>query len=674
MKRVLATLAVTLAAAAAGVGSAFAGTPVQSSTQSTATDQAALAASDAVQIAPSNGTLVVRVLSPGSDGTVTQTNNAASSANAGNTATTTQNGAQTQASACGCASPAAAMTQAAQNGDVDGVIAAASQLAPTTDSTSPVTQPAPASSTGVQASGQAASTDQAAAADSSATQVAPSNQNVDVRVLSPGNGGSVSQTNNAASSASSGNTGTTTQTAGQSHGGSGVQSSVQHSGTGQESAALSETKQIKPSNSNVSVRVLSPGNNGDVSQTNNAASSAISGNTATTAQTATQNQSGSGCGCEGKGGVQSSDQSAHTGQASLADSTATQIHPSNDNGAIGIGTSKDDHQGCGCDGSSREAIAPILGAVSQTNNAASSASSGNTGTTTQTAGQSQGGAGVQSSVQHGGTHQHSAALSEANQFGPSNSNGPVGIGSAGNTGNVTQANNAVSSANSGNRATTAQTATQNESGSACGCEGKGGVESSDQSAHTGQASLAGSSATQIHPSNDNGAIGIGTSKDDHQGCGCGGSSREAIAPIAGAVSQTNNAASSASSGNTGTTTQTGTQAQSGSSCGCTDTWGYTDRSQEPPACGCHGTGVQASGQSAQTDQGSLAHSKAEQIDPSNDNGPIGIGSWGNGENVSQTNNAASSATSGNTATTSQTGTQSQPGTNVQALGQQAWTS
>src|SRR3954447_4959042 len=502
MKRVLATLAVTLAAAAAGVGSAFAGTPVQSSTQSTATDQAALAASDAVQIDPSNGNPVVRVLSPGSDGTVTQTNNAASSANAGNTATTTQNGAQTQASACGCASPAAAMTQAAQNGDVDGVIAAASQLAPTTDSTSPVTQPAPASSTGVQASGQAASTDQAAAADSSATQVAPSNQNVDVRVLSPGNGGSVSQTNNAASSASSGNTGTTTQTAGQSQGGSGVQSSVQHSGTDQQSAALSETKQIKPSNSNVSVRVLSPGNNGDVSQTNSAASSAISGNTGTTAQTATQNQSGSGCGCEGKGGVQSSDQSAHTGQASLAGSTATQIHPSNANGAIGIGTSKDGHQGCGCDGSSREAIAPIPGAVSQTNNAASSASSGNTGTTT----------------------------------------------------------------------------------------------------------------------------------------------------------------------------QTGTQAQSGSSCGCTDTWGYTDRSQEPPACGCHGTGVQASGQSAHTDQGSLAHSTAEQIDPSNDNGPIGIGSWGNGGDVSQTNNAASSATSGNTATTSQTGTQSQPGTGVQALGQQAWTS
>src|SRR4051812_2368023 len=246
MKRVLATLAVTLAAAAAGVGSAFAGTPVQSSTQSTATDQAALAASDAVQIAPSNGTLVVRVLSPGSDGTVTQTNNAASSANAGNTATTTQNGAQTQASACGCASPAAAMTQAAQNGDVDGVIAAASQLAPTTDSTSPVTQPAPASSTGVQASGQAASTDQAAAADSSATQVAPSNQNVDVRVLSPGNGGSVSQTNDAASSASSGNTGTTTQTAGQSQGGSGGGWAGQGSGHAPGQAAPAGPERVQP--------------------------------------------------------------------------------------------------------------------------------------------------------------------------------------------------------------------------------------------------------------------------------------------------------------------------------------------------------------------------------------------------------------------------------------------
>src|SRR5206468_3019890 len=102
MRRVIATLAVTLAAAAAGVGSAFAGTPVQSSTQSSTTDQAALAASDAVQIQPTNENLVVRVLSPGSDGAVTQTNSAASSAASGNTGTTTQNATQAQAASCGC--------------------------------------------------------------------------------------------------------------------------------------------------------------------------------------------------------------------------------------------------------------------------------------------------------------------------------------------------------------------------------------------------------------------------------------------------------------------------------------------------------------------------------------------------------------------------------------------
>jgi hypothetical protein len=175
MKRVIATLAVTLAVAAAGAGAAFAGTPVQSSTQSATTDQAALAASDAVQVDPSNENLVVRVLSPGTDGSVTQTNNAASSGTSGNTATTSQTAGQTQAASCGCAVSPTTMTDAAQNGDPAGVLAGATQLAPATTA-------APA---GVQSSDQSASTDQSSLAASSAAQVDPSNQNIDVRVLSP---------------------------------------------------------------------------------------------------------------------------------------------------------------------------------------------------------------------------------------------------------------------------------------------------------------------------------------------------------------------------------------------------------------------------------------------------------------------------------------------------------
>ena len=58
----------------------------------------------------------------------------------------------------------------------------------------------------VQSADQSASTGQASLAASSATQIEPSNQNISVRVLSPGDGGSVSQSNSAASSAYAPNT------------------------------------------------------------------------------------------------------------------------------------------------------------------------------------------------------------------------------------------------------------------------------------------------------------------------------------------------------------------------------------------------------------------------------------------------------------------------------------
>src|SRR5207302_581476 len=54
---------------------------------------------------------------------------------------------------------------------------------------------------GVQAASQSATSEQQASAASGATQVDPSNTNIDVRVLSPGDHGSVSQTNSATSDA-----------------------------------------------------------------------------------------------------------------------------------------------------------------------------------------------------------------------------------------------------------------------------------------------------------------------------------------------------------------------------------------------------------------------------------------------------------------------------------------
>src|SRR5690242_6420236 len=96
MKRWMTTLVATVAVFAATAGTALAAGPVQSSTQSSSTNQAAIAASSAVQIAPTNENISVRIGSPGTNGAVTQSNNAASSANATNTATTTQGSTQTQ--------------------------------------------------------------------------------------------------------------------------------------------------------------------------------------------------------------------------------------------------------------------------------------------------------------------------------------------------------------------------------------------------------------------------------------------------------------------------------------------------------------------------------------------------------------------------------------------------
>ena len=102
MKRLITALAATVAALTAATGTAFAADPVQSATQSSSTDQAALAASSATQVDPSNQNISVRVLSPGNDGAVSQSNEASSSATAANTASTTQNANQALGTGCGC--------------------------------------------------------------------------------------------------------------------------------------------------------------------------------------------------------------------------------------------------------------------------------------------------------------------------------------------------------------------------------------------------------------------------------------------------------------------------------------------------------------------------------------------------------------------------------------------
>jgi hypothetical protein len=684
MKRLTTTLAASLAALAVSAGSAFAASPpVQSATQSDGTDQAAIAASSATQVNPSNQNISVRVLSPGDNGAVTQSNSATSQANAASTAATTQNATQLQGGGCGCMTPVQQILQDTNSGQLGGALSAAQQLAgsntaapaaiaspsgsgdPTSQanaaaSTGTATNTAPTaqnasqtqSGSGVQSSDQQAQTDQAVQAASSAQQIDPSNSNISVRVLSPGSDGNVTQSNNATSTAT--NTGTTTQngTQLQGSGGSGVQSSVQDAQTQQAANAASSAAQVDPSNSNISVRVLSPGSDGNVAQSNDVSSTATATNTAPVTQTSFQDPSGPApspsCGCGGQGGqdVQSITQGSWIGQIGDAQSSAEQVGASNSNDPVRVGSPGSD------------------GNVSQSNNATSTATATNTAPVSQSGTQTQSdppspscgcGGGSDPSVQALGQSswigQGAQALSSADQVGASNSNDPVRVWSDGGGGSVTQSNTDASTATSANTAPVSQTGTQIQSGSSCGCSGSDpSVQALGQDSGTSQLAGAASSALQVGANNTADPVRIWSDGND------------------GNLTQSNTASSTATAANTGTTTQLGNQLQSGS-------------------------GVQALAQKASTLQAALAFSSAAQLPGQstcgcegssgsfgNSVGPVRIGSDGNDGSVSQDNTVSSTASAPNQATTNQGAWQTQSGGScgcgglgVQALGQEAFT-
>src|SRR4051794_2187823 len=210
--------------------------------QAAASGQAAAALSGASQTQPSNGNVSVRVLSPGDNGDVRQSNSASSSATAAN-ANGTDQSADQNGSSCGC--------------------------------------------TGTQAIGQEASNDQAAHALSAANQTGASNGNVSVRVASPGDNGSVRQSNSVDSDATAANLNGTKQDADQ-DGGSGLQAIGQEAKNDQSAGAASSANQVGASNGNISVRVLSPGDDGHVSQSNSVDSDATAANLNGTKQDADQ--------------------------------------------------------------------------------------------------------------------------------------------------------------------------------------------------------------------------------------------------------------------------------------------------------------------------------------------------------------------------------------------------
>jgi hypothetical protein len=632
----LALTVVVLLLLVAGVGTAAANPPAsQDAGQLAGSDQDAVGAAGTAQQEPTNSNQAVRVLSPGNDGGVTQTNDASSTAQAGNANATQQTADQTQAGGSGLQAigQSSASTQDALGLAFTLQQGASNENAPVRD-LSPggggsVTQSNEASSDataanlngtsqaaeqdqaggsckcvsdGSQVIGQSADSDQQAGALATTVQDKPSNDNVSVRVLSPGDDGPVTQSNKASSDATAANLNGTSQTAEQDQAGAGGSQIVgQSADSDQQAEALAGTVQKQPSNRNVSVRVLSPGNNGPVTQSNEASSDATAANLNGTKQSADQSQAGDSCKCA-SGGSQIVGQSADNDQAAKAAALTVQHGASNENVDVRV-------------------LSPGNGGpVSQSNAASSNASAGNANLTHQSASQAQagdackcGGAGSQIIGQLADSDQKAAALSATIQEQPSNSNTAVRVLSPGDDGPLTQSNEASSDATAANLNATKQDAAQTQDGS--------GLQVIGQAATNAQSAL---------------ALGLTVQK---------GASNE-YAPVrvlshgnGGPVSQSNIASSNAKAGNSNWTGQAASQSQgSGLERGC-----------------CGGDGIQAIGQLAKNRQGAIALAATFQLgakppcrcgDPShvgNTGQPTRVLSPGNDGPVRQSNKATSDA-------------------------------
>ena len=107
------------------------------------------------------------------------------------------------------------------------------------------------------------------------------------------------------------------------------QTAGQLAGSGQSAGSTAGTAQQGPTNQNGPIRVLSPGEAGDVAQSNDASSNATAGNVNGTSQTAGQNQSGGS-------GTQVTGQSAQNDQDALALALTLQKGATNENAPVRV--------------------------------------------------------------------------------------------------------------------------------------------------------------------------------------------------------------------------------------------------------------------------------------------------------------------------------------------------
>ena len=218
-----------------------------------------------------------------------------------------------------------------------------------------------------QVAGQDASNKQDADADATAVQVKPSNTASSIRVLSPGDDGDVSQSNDATALGIAANGNKTDQSTEQSQGGAPAPSDArkpdEKSGYGsdytqvagqdasnkQDADADATAVQLKPTNTASSIRVLSPGDDGDVSQSNSttAVAAALNGNKTGPVdrpepvrwfEKSGYPDRGKVDGKSGKGSdyTQVAGQAASNKQDADADATAVQVKPSNTASSIRV--------------------------------------------------------------------------------------------------------------------------------------------------------------------------------------------------------------------------------------------------------------------------------------------------------------------------------------------------
>jgi hypothetical protein len=352
----------------------------------------------------------------------------------------------------------------------------------------------------VQGVEQSAGTGQSASSSASSTQTNPSNSNISVRIFSPGNNGPVSQSNNSVAGSAAGNASKTSQGVSQSQGGGGGEQAVgQVAETIQKAKSQAESKQEKPSNSNISVRIHSKGDDGDVEQSNNSIAGSAAGNLSETGQGVEQSQ-GDECGCkkhDGGSGVQAVGQEAKTIQAAESEAKSVQEHAKNENIPVRIGS----------DGGG--------GSVSQSNNSVAGSLAGNASKTTQGVEQTQGGCGcggdaVQAVGQGAITGQLADSKATSIQKGAENSNTPVRIDSEGDDGDVEQSNNSIALSAALNAAKTDQAVGQSQGGE-CGCRDRhksdgAKVQAVGQWAETWQKADSDAKSEQWKPSNSNAPV------------------------------------------------------------------------------------------------------------------------------------------------------------------------